>query len=103
MKKGIIFPQTELNFNGDQQIGTYLMINSYYRPFAPKTLLGTTELSQAFNSTPGIISQEQFISILRGAIAHSWRQYSEIGLEKKRILFISLVETFRKERKMHIY
>ena len=28
VKKGIIFPQTELNFNGDQQIGTYLMINS---------------------------------------------------------------------------
>ena len=66
-------------------------------------LLGTTELGQAFNSTPGIISQGQFISILRGAIAHSWRQYSEIGLEKKRILFISLVETFRKEKKMLIY
>ena len=28
VKKGIIFPETELNFNGDQQIGTYLMIKS---------------------------------------------------------------------------
>ena len=52
VKKGIIFPETELNFNSDQQIGTYLMINLWYRPFAPETLLGTTELGQPFNSTP---------------------------------------------------